>query len=160
MNKVIKEIAILSIIGITLIFMLSSNDSNFKVPNSEEISSIILVDVIGNKGIKKTIIYQKSDISNMLDILSNSQRTSKKSISQLPNKTKFTIVLFKFESGDTSWRSIYEEEGNLHIDQPFDGIFKLDSNNLYTLDEIIKKGSNEEISIRVENIGSVIKSVH
>lgn len=61
-----------------------------------------------NKVIKETTIYQEIDIKNMLDILSNSKRTSKQSISQFPGKTKFTTVLFKFNSGGTSWRSIYE----------------------------------------------------
>jgi len=152
MNKVIKEIAILGIIGIILILMLSRNYSHLKVPNPEELSSIILVDVIGNKGVQKITIYQEIDINNMLDILSNSQRTSKQSISQFPGKTKFTTVLFKYKSGGTSWRSIYEEEGNCYIDQPFTGIFKLDSNDSYMLDKIIKRGNREEISVRVENI--------
>ncbi len=149
-----KKIIVLFIflIAVIFIFMLGRSYRYLKVPNPEELSSIILIDVIGNKCVQKTIIYQELDINNMLDILVNSRKTSKQSTSQFPGKTKFSAVFFKFKSGGTSWKSIYEEEGNSYIHEPFVGIFKLDSNDSHMLDKIIKRGNREDISIPVENI--------
>lgn len=159
MNKSLKNIFMLGIIILILIFVLIRGDNNLKVPNSKELNSIILVDVIEDEGIKKTIIYKESDINNMLSILDNSQKIRGQSTSQLPEKTEFTIVLFEFHSDDISWRCIYKEKDNLYIDQPFAGIFKIEEDNLSELNDIIKKGSEEIISVRVEDIGSIIKIV-
>ena len=81
MNRIIKEITILSIIAMTLILIISSNNRYLKGPNPEELSSIILTDVIGKEGIK-IIINQQVDINNFLDIFKNAKRTNKQSISQ------------------------------------------------------------------------------
>lgn len=154
MNRKIKIITLSTIVvvSIVLIFILSKNNSALSVPNTEELSSIILVDVINEKGYEKTTIYIKSDISKLLEILKNSERTNKKSISDFPSKTKFTTVLFKFKSGDNSFRSIYEDNNRFYIDQPYDGIFKIESKDIYLLDEIKKSGSKENIVMPINDI--------
>ncbi|WP_353097651.1 hypothetical protein, partial [Tissierella praeacuta] len=58
----------------------------------------------------------------------------------------------RFTLTNNSWRSMYEENGDFYIDQPFVGIFNINSDDLYMLDQIIKKGDKEEILIPVNNI--------
>ena len=153
MNRIIKEITILSVITMTLILIISSNNRYLKGPNPEELSSIILIDVIGKEGVQKIIINQQVDINNFLDIFKNAKRTNKQRISQFPRKTKFTTVLYKFKSsGHKSFRSIYKENGDLYIEQPFVGIFKIDSKDLDILEQIIKRGNKKEISVLVNDI--------
>ncbi len=153
MKRVTKEITILGIIVIILILMISRKDRHLKGPNPEDLSSIILVDVIDEMGVQKVTIHQRVNINNFLDIFSNTKRIDEQSISQFPSKTKFTIVLYKFKSsGNNSWRSMYEENGDFYIDQPFVGIFNINSDDLYMLDQIIKEGDKEEILIPVNNI--------
>ncbi|MBU5254671.1 DUF5301 domain-containing protein [Tissierella praeacuta] len=151
-NRVIKEIIILGIIAVILILRVSIDDRHLEGPNSEDLSNIILVDVIGEKGVEKITIHQQVDINKFLEIFSNAQRTSKQSISQFPNKTKFITVLYKFKWGGNSFRSMYEENGDFYIEQPFSGVFKIDSNDLYMLDQIIRNGDKEEISVLVNNM--------
>ncbi|WMM23328.1 DUF5301 domain-containing protein [Tissierella sp. MB52-C2] len=153
MNRLIKEITIFSIIAMTLILIISRNNRYLKSPNPEELSSIILIDVIGEEGTQKITINQQVDINNFLDIFKNAKMTNKQSISQIPRKTKFTTVLYKFKSsGNKSFRSIYEENGDLYIDQPFVGVFKIDSNDLSILEQIIRRGNKKEISVLVNDI--------
>lgn len=111
-----------------------------------------MFDVIEEEAIEKITIDQEADIEEILEIFSNSKNTDKESISKFPEKTKFTAVLFRFKSAGTSLRSIYEEDGEVYIDQPFYGIFTLNSNDLDALDQVIKRGNKEDISLPVEDI--------
>ena len=154
MNRKMKTIILSTIVvvSIVLIFMLSKNNRSLSVPNTEELSSITLVDVVNEKGSEKTTISKKTDISRLLEILKNSERTNKESISDFPSKTQFTTVLFKFKSGGNSFRSIYEDNNSFYIDQPYEGIFKIESKDIYMLDEIKKNGSKENIVIPISDI--------
>ncbi|MDR7855414.1 DUF5301 domain-containing protein [Tissierella sp.] len=152
MNRVTKNMTILGIIAIVLVLIVSINNKSLKGPNPEDLSSIILVDVIGEEGIQKVTLDKQVDIHSFLNIFNNAKKTGVQSNSQFPSKTKFTIVLYKFKSSGNSWRSIYEENGELYIDQPFAGIYKIDSKDLHILEQVIKNGDKEEISILVNNI--------
>lgn len=88
----------------------------------------------------------------MLNILKNSNKTNKDSVSNFPDKTRFTLIGFNFVKGGTSWRSIYGENDDIYVDQPYVGIFKLNSNDLNLLNEIMKSRNKESISIRVDDI--------
>lgn len=140
------------VIAIVLIVMLSKNNSSLSVPISEELSSIILLDVVNEKTSEKITIYEKKDISKLLEIFTNSEKTNKESISEFPSKAKFTTVIFKFKLGGNSFRSIYEDNNNFYIDQPYDGVFKIESKDIYPLDEIKKSGSKENMVIPINDI--------
>lgn len=152
MNRIAREMSILGIIAIVLVLIVSRNNKSLKGPRPEDLSSIIPVDVIGEEGVQKFTIDKQVDIDNFLDIFNNAKRMGEQSISQFPSKTKFSVVLYKFKSSGNSWRSIYEENGDLYIDQPLVGIYKISSNDLHILHEIIEDGDKEEISVLVNNI--------
>ncbi|NLY45060.1 MAG: DUF5301 domain-containing protein [Tissierella sp.] len=156
MKRVTKGIITLGIIAIVLILMISKNDRPLKGPNPEDLSSIILIDIIDEEGVQKITINQQIDINNFLDIFSHAKRTGEQSVSEFPDKTKFTAVLYKLKSSENySWRSMYEENGDLYIDQPFVGIFKINSNDLDMLDQIIRAGDKEEISVPISDIRKI-----
>lgn len=152
MNRVIKILTILGIITIVLLFNMARNNKFLKGPDPEELSSIILIDVVDGEGIQKVTIDRQLDIHNFLNIFNNAKKTGEQSISEFPRKTKFTVVLYRFKSSGDSMRSIYEENDDFYVDQPFTEIFKIDSNDLDMLDKIIKNGDKEEISVSVNNI--------
>ncbi|AVP56191.1 hypothetical protein C3B72_12550 [Clostridium tetani] len=139
-------------IAVIFIFMVSRNNSHLAVPNPEDLSSITFINVVNEKGIERVIVYEQSDIYELLEVFKNSKKTNKESISDLPNKTKFTAIFFNFTSGGNSLRSIYEENEVFYIHQPYSGVFKLGSNDLDVLDEIIEKGEKESISMQLEDI--------
>lgn len=47
---------------------------------------------------------------------------------------------------------VYEENEVFYIHQPYSGVFKIGSNDLDVLDEIIEKGKKESISMQLEDI--------
>ncbi|WP_206781888.1 DUF5301 domain-containing protein [Clostridium tetani] len=132
--------------------MVSRNNSYLVVPNPEKLSSITFINVVNEKGVERVIVYEQSDIYELLEVFKNSKKTNKESISDFPNKAKFTTILFNFTSGGNSLRSIYEENEVFYIDQPYNGVFKLGSNDLDVLDEIIERGDKESISMQLDEI--------
>lgn len=152
MNRKIKwlfTITIGIIAAIGLISMLS--ESRLAVPKADQLSSVIFINVVNEQGVEKITISEQSDIGNLLEILKNSERTDKDSVSDLPDKAKFSMVAFEMLEG-YSLRSIYEENGDIYVDQPYYGVFKLRSNDLNILNEIMKRGNKQSISIHVDEI--------
>lgn len=149
-----KKIIVLFIffIAAIFIFMVSRNNSYLVVPNPEKLSSITFINVVNEKGVERVIVYEQSDIYELLEVFKNSKKTNKESISDFPNKAKFTTILFNFTPGGNSLRSIYEENEVFYIDQPYNGVFKLGSNDLDVLDEIIERGDKESISMQLDEI--------
>lgn len=153
MNRKMKWLVVVTIcivVAVGLIFML--RESQLEVPKSKQLSSVEFINISHCQGVEKITISKQSDIDNLLNILKNSNKTSKDSVSNFPDKTKFTLIGLNFINGGTSWRSFYEENDDIYVDQPYVGIFKLNSNDLNLLNEIMKSGSKESISIRVDDI--------
>lgn len=146
-----KIIGISGIIFITIVFIFNSN-RKMMVPKIEDLTNIILIDVTEKISSKRTTISNKTDIAKLLKIFKKSKRTNKKSISNFPIRSEFTTVLFEFKSGGNSFRSIYEESNNVYIDQPFHGIFKIISKDIYLLHEIKKGGKEEEFIVTLKDI--------
>ncbi|NOW90356.1 hypothetical protein BCD91_002379 [Clostridium beijerinckii] len=153
MNRKMKWLVVVTIcivFAVGLIFML--RESQLELPKSEQLSSVVFINIIHCQGVEKITISKQSDIDNMLNILKNSNKTNKDSVSNFPDKTKFTLIGFNFVKGGTSWRSIYEDNDDNYVDQPYVGIFRLNSNDLNLLNEIMESGNKESISIRVDDI--------
>ncbi|WMJ81640.1 DUF5301 domain-containing protein [Clostridium sp. MB40-C1] len=153
MNRKTKWLVVITIcivVSVGVTFML--RESQLQVPKSEQLSSVVFINIIHSQGIEKITISEQSDIDNLLNILKNSNKTNKDSVSNFPNKTKFTIIRFNFLEGGSSWRSIYEENDNIYVDQPYVGVFRLNSNDLNLLNEIMGSGNKESISIGVDDI--------
>lgn len=126
---------------------------NLPGPNSGELSRIIFINVVDYIGVEKIVIDEQQDIENVLELLKTAERVrDKQSLSDFPDKTKFTTILFDFESGGTSVRSMYEENNDLYIDQPYDYVYKVETDNRKLLEKIINRGSKEDISVNLKEI--------
>lgn len=125
-------------------------------PEANEIESIQFVEVIDDIAVKKSKIESRTEIEDFLNIVGQAKRDrDKESVSDFPNKTKFTTILMYFKSGGSNWRSIYEEDGNLYIDQPYDGIFKIEEDSLDLIHRIMESEDKEDIEIPIENLHKV-----
>lgn len=152
MDRKIKWLIVVtigSIFAIGLTFILKGR--HLEVPKVEQISSAEFINVVNGQGVEKVTISQQSDINNLLNILRNSEKTNKDSISDFPDKRKFTIIRFNLLEG-SNWRSIYEENSDVYVDQPYVGIFKLNFRDFNLLNEIMERGDRESISIQVDEI--------
>lgn len=149
MSGKMRFIVILAIISITitLIFKVDFNSRNLAVPESEKLNSITFINVIDGIDIKRVSIYDPLDMSEILEIISRSEWTDKESISDTPDKTEYTRILFNFKSGGSSIRSMYSEDDSIYVDQPYVGVYKLKSDRLNSLQRIIENGDEDNISM-------------
>ena len=65
-------------------------------------------------------------ISEIISDISSSEPTSKQSIQDFPQTESYIKIDFQFETG-TSTIFAYEENGKYYIEQPYQGIYKIDS---------------------------------
>ncbi len=104
-------------------------------------------------GVEKIEIYEQEDIEDIIGLLKTAKRAKgKQSISDFPNKTNFITILFGFESGGNSVRSMFEENNELYIDQPYDNVYKLESDNKELLYKIMNSVDKERISSNLKQI--------
>lgn len=123
------------------------------VPEFDKLDSIIFINVVDYIGVEKIVIDESQDIENVLELLNTAGRMKgKHSTSDFPDKDKFTTILFSFESGGNSWRSMYVENDDLYIDQPYDYIYKLEDDKKELLYKIINGGSKKSISLNLKEI--------
>ena len=130
-----------------------SKVKNLPVPEFQKLDRIIFINVVDYIGVEKIIIEEQQDIVNVLELLKTAKRVrSKRSISDFPDENKFTTILFDFQSGGSSWRSMYEEDNELYIDQPYDYIYKLEDDKKDLLYKIINSEIAEDISLNLREI--------
>ena len=70
--------------------------------------------------------HHKSWISEIISDISSSEPTSKQSVQDFPQTESYIKIDFQFETG-TSTIFAYEENGKHYIEQPYQGIYKIDS---------------------------------
>ena len=131
------------------------DEKNVKIPEADNITNITLINVVNDKGVEKNTIYKKKDINRFLETLKDSKRANKESTSSFPNKDRFTVIAFKTSDGGYIKHSIYEENNHIYYEEPFYGIFELNSNNknLITLLNMFTKNENKKAtSIDIKNI--------
>lgn len=126
---------------------------NLPVPEFDKLDSIIFVNIVNHIGVEMIVIDESQEIESILELLKTAGRMKgKHSISNFPDKDKFTTILFSFESGGNSLRSMYEENDDLYIEQPYDYIYKLEDDNRQLLEDIINNRSKESISLNLKEI--------
>ncbi len=136
-----------------LMFLRIRENKNLSVAESEKLSSIIFINVVDFRGVEKIVVEEQKNIENILQILKTAEMVKgKQSISDFPDRSKFTTILFRFKAGGNSWRSMYEENDVLYIDQPYDYIYKLDNDNRNLLEKIINSRNKENISLNLKEI--------
>lgn len=154
MRKSIKWfLLVTTIIIFSLVINHKLNYNKVKVPKSDDFNNITFINVINGRGVEKRTIYKKLDINKLLDILENSKKINKDSVSNLPDKDKFTIITFEMVEGGYVINSIYEENNHFYLEQPYYGIFELDSENIYSLiNRVREKDNKQNISVNIEDI--------
>lgn len=145
--------SIIVLISIMLVFRINKN---FKGPNAEELKSITFINIVDDIGIEKIVFDQQQDIEKLLEIFKTAEKVKgMESISDFPNKHNFTTILFNFKTGGSSIRSMYDENDNLYIDQPYDYIYKFRVDNEQILYQLIYSGKIESIYL---NLGEIQKN--
>lgn len=153
MREKLKWIILILFMVLTFFIRSKLNESKVKIPNEDDISNVVFINVVNDRGIEKSIIYEREDIKKLLNELNKSMRINKESVYSTPNKDKFTLILFKMSDGGYVKNSIYEENAYLYFYQPFYGIFRLDNDNLkLPLDDFFDSKNKEDISLDIEEI--------
>lgn len=73
-------------------------------------------------------------ISEIISDISRSEPTSKQSVQDFPQAESYIKIDFQFETG-TSTIFAYEENGEYFIEQPYQGIYKIDRQMFERLQE-------------------------
>ncbi|MGO1470720.1 MAG: DUF5301 domain-containing protein [Tissierella sp.] len=159
MNKKIRwSLILISIILFVFLadkvfmFMVGRNQGYLPVPEHQDLENIVLIDVKNDIGIEKTVINKPKEINRFLEIFADSNRTYRESVSDFPDKTNFTAVLFNFGIEESSWRSLYREGKDIYIDQPYYRVFKVRPKDIDELGQIIERGIKENILISFDDI--------
>ena len=91
------------------------------LPQTDEITSIDIT--FG----ENTVSYSdKTWISEIIADISSSEPTKKESVQDCPQVESYIEIDFQFETG-TSTIFAYEDSGKYYIEQPYQGIYKIDS---------------------------------
>ena len=145
-------ILLVVLIMIGLIYIEFKKDDTMGVPDYKELTRIEIIYIVGEVGTNKTII-KAEDMEEFLEILKSSKIVnSKQSLSDFPDEQNFTIISCYFKEGGTSWRSLYQEDGENLIDLPYAGIYKIEEDKLKELNKIIQDGDKEEVSVGLDEI--------
>ncbi len=100
------------------------------LPQTEDITSIDIT--VGEKTVNQT---DKNWISEIIADISNSEPTNKESITDVPQVENYIKIDFQFETG-TSTLFAYEDSGKYYVEQPYQGIYKIDSQLFGQLQEV------------------------
>ena len=76
----------------------------------------------------------KTWISEIIADISSSEPTKKESVQDCPQVESYIKIDFQFETG-TSTIFAYEDSGKYYIEQPYQGIYKIDSQLFERLQE-------------------------
>ena len=68
----------------------------------------------------------KTWISEIIANISSSEPTKKESVQDVPQAESYIKIDFQFETG-TSTLFAYEDSGKYYVEQPYQGIYKIDS---------------------------------
>ncbi len=91
------------------------------LPQIDEIASIDIT--VGENTVSHS---DKTWISEIIADISGSEPTKKESVQDVPKVENYIKIDFRFETG-TSTIFAYEDSGKYYIEQPYQGIYKIDS---------------------------------
>ena len=101
------------------------------LPQTDEITSI---DITFGGGGNTASHLDKTWISEIIADISSSEPTKKESVQDVPQVESYIKIDFQFETG-TSTIFAYEDSGKYYIEQPYQGIYKIDSQLFERLQE-------------------------
>ena len=99
------------------------------LPQTDEITSIDIT--FGENTVSHS---DKTWISEIIADISSSEPTKKESVQDCPQVESYIKIDFQFETG-TSTIFAYEDSGKYYIEQPYQGIYKIDSKLFERLQE-------------------------
>ena len=100
------------------------------LPQTDEITSI---DITAGEN---TVSHSdKTWISEIIANISSSEPTKKESVQDVPQAESYIKIDFQFEAG-TSTLFAYEDSGKYYVEQPYQGIYKIDSQLYSRLQEV------------------------
>ena len=91
------------------------------LPQTDEITSIDIT--VGENTVSHS---DKTWISEIIANISSSEPTKKESVQDVPQAESYIKIDFQFEAG-TSTLFVYEDSGKYYLEQPYQGIYKIDS---------------------------------
>ena len=91
------------------------------LPQTDEITSIDIT--VGENTVSHA---DKTWISEIIANISSSEPTKKESVQDVPQAESYIKIDFQFETG-TSTLFAYEDSGKYYVEQPYQGIYKIDS---------------------------------
>ena len=101
-----------------------------RIPQTYEITSIDIT-------VRENTVNHsdKTWISEIITDISSSEPTKKESVQDVPQVESYIKIDFQFETG-TSTIFAYEDSGKYYIEQPYQGIYRIDSQLFEKLQEI------------------------
>ena len=91
------------------------------LPQTDEITSIDIT--VGENTVSHS---DKTWISEIIANISSSEPTKKESVQDVPQAESYIKIDFQFETG-TSTLFAYKDSGKYYVEQPYQGIYKIDS---------------------------------
>ena len=130
------------------------------LPQTDEITSIDIT--FGENTVSHS---DKTWISEIIADISSSEPTKKESVQDCPQVESYIKIDFQFETG-TSTIFAYEDSGKYYIEQPYQGIYKIDSQLFERLQETdyfqfveinvnLRKRRMEDKKILLDNINKI-----
>lgn len=146
-------LVLIGLIIIGVLLKIRPNKEGPSVPKADDVKSLSLIKIANDRGVEKRTINENNDIENFLQLLENSKRTKKESVSDFPNKDEFILVSIEMSEGGYIINTIYEEDKKLYFEQAYVGIYELSYKDISSfLKSTVKEEDKENISEDLEDI--------
>lgn len=146
-------LVLIGLIIIGVLLKIRPNNEGPSVPKADDVRSLSLIKIANDRGVEKRTINENNDIENFLQLLENSKRTKKESVSDFPNKDEFILVSIEMSEGGYIINTIYEEGKKLYFEQAYVGIYELSYKDISSfLKSTVKEEDKENISEDLEDI--------
>ena len=111
----------LCLVGVLTLVACGKKADPITLPQTDEITSIDIT--VGENTVSHA---DKTWISEIIANISSSEPTKKESVQDVPQAESYIKIDFQFETG-TSTLFAYEDSGKYYVEQPYQGIYKIDS---------------------------------
>ena len=146
-------LVLIGLIIIGVLLKIRPNKEGPSLPKADDVRSLSLIKIANDRGVEKRTINENNDIENFLQLLENSKRTKKESVSDFPNKDEFILVRIKVSEDGYIRNTIYEEDKKLYFEQAYVGIYELSYKDISSfLKSTVKEEDKENISEDLEDI--------
>ncbi len=146
-------LVLIGLIIIGVLLKIRPNKEGPSLPKADDVRSLSLIKIANDRGVEKRTINENNDIENFIQLLENSKRTKKESVSDFPNKDEFILVRIKVSEDGYIRNTIYEEGKKLYFEQAYVGIYELSYKDISSfLKSTVKEEDKENISEDLEDI--------